>query len=106
MITITDDENLTLKKGIKYLYFYSPNIIFNKKMTEMILKMEKEFNIIFEAIDIYNFKKYVDIFSLKQAPTILILNDGKIKLKIEGLPLTKSFRSNIRNFLNIKEETE
>lgn len=106
MITIIDDSNISIRKGMRYIYFYSPTIIFNKKMVEMILKMEKEFNITFEAIDVYHLRKYVSFFTLKQLPTILILNDGKFEAKIEGLPLTKALRHTIREIINKTKKEE
>ena len=89
MIFITQEDEIKLHK-MQSLYFYMPNVLYNKKIIIAIKEAEKKYNIDFFAIDASYFKGLCRRFDITAIPTIIILSDGKEIKRISGLVSTNA----------------
>ncbi len=97
---ITNDSEITtsLEQDKSYLYFYASWMPYHKKMDIMIGKIESEFNIKFNAIDVDQLPTQCKRFNIESIPHILLFKNGKKKKSINGVILTSALRSLIREF--------
>ncbi len=93
MIYITDEKEIDFNEGKVVLYFYSDWMPFNKKMLNMLAKMEEEHtNIRHLAINVDHLKLSIKRFDLESIPTVLLFNNGKEIKRITGVILTSAMR--------------
>jgi thioredoxin-like negative regulator of GroEL len=98
---LTHEDDLVFKTKLIVLYFYASWMPFHKKMMIMISKMEEKYkDISFYAIDVDHFKGFCRRFDIDSIPTVLILEEGKEKKRINGLVMTSAFRSAFADICN------
>jgi thioredoxin-like negative regulator of GroEL len=85
-------------KGIQVLYFYASWMPQHKKMLSSLSKMEEKYQYEFIAFDTDYFKSFCKRFNVSSIPTIIILDDGEEKKRIEGIVLISSVKNMFFNF--------
>lgn len=94
MFFLHQEKDLIINNKVQALYFYSSWMPFNKKMLNMLSKCEIKYpNIDFFAIDVDFFKNICYRFNIETIPTIVILNNGNLLKKINGIVMTSALKS-------------
>lgn len=91
MYSISHEGEVVFNK-ITSLYFYAPWVPQNKKMEDIILKIESMYGFVFYRINIDNFKNYKQLYNITSLPTIIIFSFEKEIDRVVGLPLTKPLK--------------
>jgi thioredoxin-like negative regulator of GroEL len=83
------------------LYFYATWLLFHKKMTVLIDKMEDLYpNVKFYAIDIDHMMSLKKAFDIRELPTLVLIQNGAHIKNIVGVPLVAGLRSNFNSIYN------
>ncbi len=90
MILITDIKEIA-KYNDYILYFYADWIIEHKKMSIILDKARKKFDVSVLAINTDMLKFFAKSLDIESIPTCLFFKDKENLKKIEGVPLTQSF---------------
>lgn len=91
---ITSEEDLKINEGIHAVYFYTPWLIYHKKMMFMFDKIKEKYkDISYVGIDAHQFKKITSIYEVDCVPTVIIFNKGKEINRLRGVCLTSAFRA-------------
>jgi thioredoxin-like negative regulator of GroEL len=99
---IVEDEDIP--EGLGILYFYSPWMVFHKRMINILSNIEeKNKNYFFVGINTDVFKDIVKKYKVTSVPTIILVNK-KEKDRIEGLCMASAIKSMIIKYN--KEENE
>ena len=94
MLFITRQEELQIDLPLQALYFYAPWMPYHNKMITMIGKIEEKYkDVSFFAIDVGEFESQCKRFSVDSIPTVIILKGGKEVKRINGMVLTKPFKT-------------
>jgi len=88
MIFINHENELTWNNKYQILYFYAIWMPFNQKVIHML---EKLTDITVFAINIDYFKSLCKRFDINTIPTILIIEDGKERKRVEGIIPSQEF---------------
>lgn len=105
MLFLVQEEDLSFQSKRQVLYFYASWMPYHKKMLLMIGKMEEKYkDIDFFAIDVDYFKGFCRRFTIESVPTVLILEKGTEKKRINGLVMTSAFRSAFADICNPEME--
>jgi thioredoxin-like negative regulator of GroEL len=101
MIFLTNENDLSINKGIQALYFYAEWMPNHKKMITMISKVEEKYSDIkFTAIDTDYFKSVCKRFDIDSIPTVLVLSKSHQVKKINGIIMTSAFNSIFADIYN------
>lgn len=104
MIYILSESEIP-KTGDFSLFFYTTWMPYLKKMTQLIEKVEAEYpNHKFYCIDVQQFKELVKKHVVTCVPTFChYINNHKVDV-VEGLVLTKAFKTNFNKLKKDKNE--
>lgn len=85
MIFLSNEKDLILNKNC-ILYFYSSEQIdsIGKMMYKVVSELGKTFHVL--CVDIGYFNNMHKRFDIKEIPTILLIEDGQEKKRINGMP--------------------
>lgn len=104
---ITEEDELVInKKGLHCLYFYGQWVPFHKKMIIMLQKMEEQFEMKYDGIDVDYFKPLCKRFEITSVPTVLILKNGKEYKRIVGMVMTSACRATFLKAVVKKKEEQ
>lgn len=102
---LVQENDLSFLSKRQVLYFYASWMPFHKKMMIMIGKMENKYkDINFFAIDVDYFRGLCKRFNIESVPTVLILEYGAEKKRINGLVMTSAFKSIFADICNSEME--
>jgi thioredoxin-like negative regulator of GroEL len=91
---ITHEEEFKINSGICAVYFYTPWLIYHKKMLTMIDKVKEKYqNISYIGADASQFKRISSMYEVDSVPTVIVFNNGKEINRINGVCLTSAFRA-------------
>lgn len=91
---ITSELGIVGDKGIYAIYFYSPWLIYHKKMMAMFGKIADKYkDISCVCVDASSFKKTAIIYDITSIPTVVVFNNGKEINRITGVCLTSAFKA-------------
>ena len=104
MIFLTEEKNLDLNNKIVCLYFYANWMPFNKKMLNMLSKMEEKYkDASYYAIDLDFFKNICKNFEIDSIPTIILYKNNKEFKRINGVVLTSVIKHIFADIFKMKE---
>lgn len=91
---VSSEKEISINNGLCVLYFYTPWLIYHKKMLIMFNKVEDKYkDIVYLAVDASYFKKTLSIYNVVSVPTVIVFNKGKEIDRFNGICLTSAFRA-------------
>lgn len=89
-----------VKTGV--LYFYANWTPFNRRMVNIINKVESEQLVSFTSIDVDSFPSLVRVYGIESVPELVLLKNSKEIGRAGGLMLISALRRLIREKFDIK----
>lgn len=91
---ITSEDDVKINNGTHAVYFYTPWLMYHKKMIVMFDKVKEKYkNFSYMAIDASQFKRITSIYEVDSVPTVIVFNNGKEINRFSGVCLTSAFRA-------------
>jgi thioredoxin 1 len=85
--------------AVRVICFYQPGCMGCMEQTPINAEVAKSLNISIEEIDATKNPHYISEFQLKVTPTIVILNDGLVRERFEGVVQTEQLIGAIKKYL-------
>jgi thioredoxin 1 len=85
--------------ALRVLCFFQPGCMGCMEQAPINAEMTKKLGIAIEEIDAVQNPKYISEYSLKATPTILVLVDGVVKERFEGVVQIEQLESALRKYL-------
>ena len=85
--------------GVRVICFYQPGCMGCMEQTPINREVEKTLNIPIEEIDAVKNPDLIKEFGLKVTPTIVILRDGILKERFEGVVHTEQLMGAMKKYL-------
>lgn len=85
--------------AVRVMCFYQPGCMGCMEQTPINTEVAKTLNLIIEEIDAIKNPQYIKEFLLKVTPTIVILKDGILVERFEGVVHTEQLRAAIKKYL-------
>lgn len=95
MDTLLSDSDLK-DPGTRVLYFYANWVPLIRRMTKNLVRLEKEFNVPFTAVDVDAFPNLAKVYSVQSVPEIIMFKLNSEVGRVNGLTLTSALRSALR----------
>jgi len=84
---------------VRVLSFYQPGCMGCMEQAPINAELAKSFNITIEEIDAIKNPHYIREFQLKVTPTIIVLKDGIILQRFEGVVHTEQLTDALKKYL-------
>lgn len=84
---------------VRVLSFYQPGCMGCMEQSPINAEVAKSLNIIIEEIDATKTPHYIREFQLKVTPTIIILKDGILQQRFEGVVHTEQLSDALKKYL-------
>ncbi len=85
--------------AVRVICFYQPGCMGCMEQTPINAEVAKSLNIPIEEIDATKNPHYISEFQLKVTPTIVILKDGILQQRFEGVVHTEQLTAEIKKYL-------
>jgi thioredoxin 1 len=85
--------------AVRVICFYQPGCMGCMEQTPINTEVAKSLNITIEEIDATKNPDYIREFQLKVTPTIVILKDGLVKERFEGVVHTEQLITVLKKYL-------
>jgi thioredoxin 1 len=85
--------------AVRVMCFYQPGCMGCMEQTPINTEVAKTLNLIIEEIDAIKNPQYIKEFLLKVTPTIVILKDGILVERFEGVVHTEQLKAAIKKYL-------
>jgi thioredoxin 1 len=85
--------------AVRVICFFQPGCMGCMEQTPINTEVAKTLNLIIEEIDAIKNPQYIKEFLLKVTPTIVILKDGILVERFEGVVHTEQLRAAIKKYL-------
>jgi thioredoxin 1 len=85
--------------AVRVICFSQPGCMGCMEQTPINLEVGKMLKLEIEEIDAVKNPQYIQEFHLKVTPTILILRDGEVKERFEGVVQREQLESTLKNYL-------
>jgi thioredoxin 1 len=85
--------------AVRVLSFYQPGCMGCMEQTPINAEVAKSLNITIEEIDATKNPRNIDEFQLKVTPTIVVLKDGKVLQRFEGVVHTEQLTGELKKYL-------
>jgi thioredoxin 1 len=84
--------------AVRVMCFYQPGCMGCMEQTPINTEVAKTLNLIIEEIDAIKNPQYIKEFQLKVTPTIVILKDGILVERFEGVVHTEQLKAAIKKY--------
>jgi thioredoxin 1 len=85
--------------AVRVICFYQPGCMGCIEQTPINAEVSRSLNITIEEIDAIKNSQYIGEFQLKVTPTIVILKDGILQERFEGVVHTEQLTAAIKKYL-------
>ena len=85
--------------ALRVICFYQPGCMGCMEQTPINAEVAKSLNITIEEIDATKNPHYISEFQLKVTPTIIILKDGILRKRLEGVVHAEQLTAELRKYL-------
>lgn len=85
--------------AVRVICFYQPGCMGCMEQTPINAEVSRSLNITIEEIDAIKNPQYIGEFQLKVTPTIVILKDGILKERFEGMVHPEQLTGAIKKYL-------
>ena len=85
--------------AVRVICFSQPGCMGCMEQTPINLEVGKMLKLEIEEIDAVTNPQYIQEFNLKVTPTILILRDGEVKERFEGVVQREQLESTLKKYL-------
>jgi len=85
--------------AVRLICFYQPGCMGCMEQTPINAEVARSLNVTIEEIDAVSNPQYIREFQLKVTPTIVILKDGILQERFEGVVHTEQLTSAIKKYL-------
>jgi thioredoxin 1 len=85
--------------AVRVICFYQPGCMGCMEQTPINTEVGKSLNIIIEEIDAIKNPQYIKEFLLKVTPTIVILKEGTLMQRFEGVVHAEQFTAALKKYL-------
>jgi thioredoxin 1 len=85
--------------AVRLICFYQPGCMGCMEQTPINAEVARSLNVTIEEIDAVINPQYIREFQLKVTPTIVILKDGLLQERFEGVVHTEQLTSAIKKYL-------
>ncbi|HET6580992.1 MAG TPA: thioredoxin family protein [Methanoregula sp.] len=85
--------------AVRVICFYQPGCMGCMEQTPINAEVSRTLNITIEEIDAIKNPQYIGEFQLKVTPTIVILKDGTLRERFEGVVHTEQLTAGIKKYL-------
>jgi len=85
--------------GVRVICFYQPGCMGCMEQTPINTEVGKALNITIEEIDAIKNPQYIKEFLLKVTPTMMILNEGTLLERFEGVVHAEQLTAAIKKYL-------
>jgi thioredoxin 1 len=85
--------------AVRVICFYQPGCMGCMEQTPINAEVSRSLNITIEEIDAIKNSQYIGEFQLKVTPTIVILKDGILQERFEGVVHTEQLTAAIKKYL-------
>jgi thioredoxin 1 len=85
--------------AVRVICFYQPGCMGCMEQTPINTEVAKNLNLTIEEIDAIKNPQYIKEFLLKVTPTIVILKDGILVERFEGVVHTEQLKAAIKKYL-------
>jgi thioredoxin 1 len=85
--------------AMRVICFYQPGCMGCMEQTPINAEVSRSLNITIEEIDAIKNSQYIGEFQLKVTPTIVILKDGILQERFEGVVHTEQLTAAIKKYL-------
>jgi thioredoxin 1 len=85
--------------AVRVICFYQPGCMGCMEQSPINAEVAKAFNTTIEEIDATKNSHYIREFQLKVTPTIVILEDGQVRERFEGVVHTEQLSGALKKYL-------
>ncbi len=85
--------------GVRVICFYQPGCMGCMEQAPINREVERALSITIEEIDAIKNSNYIKEFQLKVTPTIVLLKEGTVLERFEGVVHTEQLRETLKKYL-------
>ena len=85
--------------AVRVICFYQPGCMGCMEQTPINREVEKKLSLKIEEIDAVKNPQYIKEYQLKVTPTIVVVKDGEVKERLEGVVHREQLESTLKKYL-------
>ena len=85
--------------AVRIICFFQPGCMGCMEQTPINTEVGKALNVEIEEIDAVKNPQYIKEYQLKVTPTIIVVNDGEVKERLEGVVHREQLETTLKKYL-------